>query len=55
LPSSTARPRAVAGAILLASVVREPEKAPEALDRYLARGLAVLEGKDRWADAAARR
>jgi hypothetical protein len=40
--------QAVSGAILLAAVVKEPDRAPEKLARFLERGLEVLEGTNRW-------
>jgi hypothetical protein len=53
-PGEDLTARAVAGAILLAAVVREPEKAPQKFQSFLARGLEVLHGSNRWEDAAPR-
>jgi hypothetical protein len=44
--------RAVAGAILLAAVVREPDKAPQKFQGFLERGLDVLHGSNRWDQTA---
>jgi hypothetical protein len=43
-PGPTLTPRAVAGAIMLAAVQDEPEKAPEKYRKFLAQGLEVASG-----------
>jgi hypothetical protein len=49
-------PGAVANGVILAGVKREPGKAAERYRRFLALGLEVAEGKNRWQEekAAAR-
>ena len=40
--------RGVSGAILLALVLAEPEKAAEKASRFLAQGIGVADGRNRW-------
>jgi hypothetical protein len=45
----------VAGAVLLAAVLTEPEKAPEKQRQFLAQGVEVANGVQRWTEALRRR
>lgn len=47
-PAPDLAPRAVNGAVRLAGVVREPEKAPERYREFAALGLDVAAGRRRW-------
>ena len=38
----------VAGAVMLAAVQSEPEKAPEKYQKFLAQGIEVAKGNQRW-------
>ena len=38
----------VTGAVLLAAVQREPEKAPEKFKKFLAQGIEVANGTNKW-------
>jgi hypothetical protein len=40
--------RGVSGAVLLATVLAEPEKAAEKASRFLAQGIGVADGSNRW-------
>jgi hypothetical protein len=45
-PADDLTPRTVAGAVLMAAVVNEPEKAEQKYQRFLEQGLAVASGKE---------
>ena len=47
-PGETLVPQAVAGAVMLAVVVVEPEKAEEKNRRFLSQGFEVANGSSRW-------
>lgn len=47
-PAETLTGDAVAGAMMLAVVLKEPEKAPEKYRAFLARGIEVANGKNLW-------
>jgi hypothetical protein len=47
--------KVVGGALLLASVLTEPQKAPEKQQRFLALGLEVANGANRWKEVPAKR
>jgi hypothetical protein len=47
-PAESSTAQAVAGAVLMAAVVSEPEKAEEKCQRFLEQGIAVASGKDSW-------
>jgi hypothetical protein len=47
-PPAHATAQAVAGAILLAGVLSQPEKAPEKCRRFLALGIEIASGGKRW-------
>jgi len=53
VPADHLSAQAVAGAVLLAAVLREPNKAPEKFASFLARGLEVLDGSNHWNETAA--
>ena len=53
VPADHLAAQTVAGAVLLAAVVTEPSKAPEKFARFLARGLEVLDGSNRWTETPA--
>jgi hypothetical protein len=55
VPAEYLSAQAAAGAILLAAVVNDPHKAPQKLARFVAQGLAVLEGTNRWEESPAGR
>jgi hypothetical protein len=48
LPPDYLTARGVAGAVLFAAVMAEPEHAPEKLERFLALGKDVAAGRNRW-------
>ena len=50
-PGETLTAHGVAGAILLAAVVTEPQKAAEKQRKFLTQGLEVLAGSNRWKEA----
>ena len=45
--------KAVAGALLMASVIKQPEQSEDKLRHFLSIGDSVASGKDRWAETAA--
>src|SRR5262249_38189654 len=47
-PAEHLTARGVSGAVLLALVIAEPEKAAEKAGRFLAQGIAVADGTQRW-------
>jgi hypothetical protein len=47
-PPSFATARSVAGAVLIAGVLSEPEKAPEKYRAFLALGIEIANGRKRW-------
>lgn len=47
-PADDLTARTVAGAVLMAAVVNEPEKAEQKYQRFLEQGIAVASGKDVW-------
>ncbi len=53
LPAEHLCPNAVSNAILLAGVLREPEKAEEKYRRFLALGDEVAQGMNRWKEGPA--
>jgi hypothetical protein len=50
-PGETLTAHGVAGAILLSAVQTEPQKAPEKQRKFLAQGIEVLGGGNRWKEA----
>jgi hypothetical protein len=51
-PPESLTAKGVAGAVMLAAVETEPEKAPEKYRRFLAHGVEVATGANRWRDVA---
>ncbi len=47
-PAETLTGDAVAGGIMLAVVVKEPEKAPETFRAFLAKGIEIANGRNLW-------
>ena len=47
-PAETLTGDAVAGAVMMAVVVKEPEKAPEKYRAFLSRGIEIANGKNLW-------
>jgi hypothetical protein len=43
--------KAIAGAVMLAAVVTEPEKAPEKLQEFIMQGMEVVNRIKLWPDA----
>jgi hypothetical protein len=54
-PPESLTAQGVAGAILLAAVLTEPEKAQEKQRKFLAQGVEVANGSSRWKEPAAKR
>jgi hypothetical protein len=47
-PGESLTAKGVAGAVMLAAVLTEPEKTPEKYRRFLAHGVEVAKGANRW-------
>jgi hypothetical protein len=47
-PAETLTGDAVAGAVMMAVVIKEPEKAPEKYRAFLSRGIEIANGKNLW-------
>jgi hypothetical protein len=47
-PAENLSGNAVAGAVMIAVVVKEPQKAPEKYKSFLGRGIEIANGKNLW-------